>query len=242
MPQMNGPFLSIVIPVYNEAESLEELVRRCRQAAVRTGHAYEMILVDDASQDMTPEVLAHVDNHVGLIVLRLKSNKGQIAATMEGLRVAKGRIVLVLDGDLQDPPEVIPELVHVLEQAPSDIGVVFAVKVPLGGQAWFRLGHFVHSMLLARLSGKRLPVGAGSFCALRDATVERLVRRNARWGNLSAVIAAQDVPWLAVPYHKEERYHGQSRVGALGLIVESVASLMIVAAGFLRSSRNGRAP
>jgi undecaprenyl-phosphate 4-deoxy-4-formamido-L-arabinose transferase len=121
-----SPTISVVIPVFNEAENLAELIRRCLDAGQATGEAYEIILVDDGSGDRSAEMItAAAGEHAGKIVgLILNRNYGQHAAVMAGLANARGEFVITLDADLQNPPEEIPRVAAKLDEGFDVVGTV----------------------------------------------------------------------------------------------------------------------
>ena len=118
--------LSVVIPVFNEAENLDELIRRCLAACGRCGHPFELILVDDGSSDGSDAIIeAAAREHGGRVVgVFLNRNYGQHAAVMAGFEQADGDIIVTLDADLQNPPEEIPRLVQRMEEGFDVVGSV----------------------------------------------------------------------------------------------------------------------
>ena len=108
------PSVSVVIPVYNEADCLDELVRRCLAACESMNRSYEIVMVNDGSADSSAAKIAQAaESHPGKIVgVLLNRNYGQHAAVIAGLAHTKGEIVVTLDADLQNPPEEIPKLVN----------------------------------------------------------------------------------------------------------------------------------
>jgi undecaprenyl-phosphate 4-deoxy-4-formamido-L-arabinose transferase len=122
-------YLSVVIPVFNEENNLEELIRRCLAACLEAGRSFELILVDDGSRDRSEIIIGQaVRQHPGQIVgVLLNRNYGQHAAVMAGLAQSKGSIVVTLDADLQNPPEEIPHLVKTME---AGYDVVGTIRVP----------------------------------------------------------------------------------------------------------------
>jgi polyisoprenyl-phosphate glycosyltransferase len=228
------PTLSVVAPVYNEAQVLPEFVARCARAAELCGHPFEVVLVDDASNDATPAVLASLIRDVRVRAVRLASNAGQFRATQAGLREARGTWIAVLDSDLQDPPETIPQLVQVLATADSAVGAVLAVKSHRTDPLPFMLGQFIFHRLQHALSRVAVPRGAGAYCLMRRAVAERVARAECRRANLAAVIAvavsALGGRVATVTYEKAARYDGRGRVGWAGLVGEALDSLTITGA------------
>jgi undecaprenyl-phosphate 4-deoxy-4-formamido-L-arabinose transferase len=112
------PYVSVVIPVFNEERNIEELVNRCLAACHSTRRPFEVILVDDGSRDTSAQMIATAaQQHPGEIIgVLLNRNYGQHSAVMAGLAEAKGQIIVTLDADLQNPPEEIPQLVSKMEE------------------------------------------------------------------------------------------------------------------------------
>ncbi len=109
--------LSVVVPIYNEEESLPELVKQLLEALRPTGESFELVLVNDGSSDATSEVLANLSSEVPEIVgVLLRKNYGQTSAMAAGFDIASGEIIVSLDGDLQNDPADIPLLVNKLRE------------------------------------------------------------------------------------------------------------------------------
>ena len=133
------PKISIVIPVFNEAESLGELLIRCVKTCNGMQRAYEIILVDDGSSDGSRDIIeAASGQYPGVIVgVLLNRNYGQHSAIMAGFAQTKGEIIVTLDADLQNPPEEIPKLVN---KADEGFDVVGSVRVPRQDTLFRRVG------------------------------------------------------------------------------------------------------
>lgn len=118
MPVDETPYLSLVIPAYNEQENIPALLSRVAGALARIGRPFEVIVVDDGSTDDTPKLLADgMRQHPWLRVLRMARNGGQSAAFEAGFAAARGEIIATIDADLQNDPEEIPRLVPLLNGA-----------------------------------------------------------------------------------------------------------------------------
>ncbi|MDC9592013.1 undecaprenyl-phosphate 4-deoxy-4-formamido-L-arabinose transferase [Xenorhabdus sp. IM139775] len=128
--------VSVVIPVYNEEESLPQLLERTLAACQKLEQKYELILIDDGSRDSSVEILTHAaespENHV--IAIFLNRNYGQHSAIMAGFHQADGDLVITLDADLQNPPEEIPRLVKTAEEGYDVVGTRRAHRQ----DSWFR--------------------------------------------------------------------------------------------------------
>lgn len=143
---------SLVIPVFNEEQNLEELIRRCLAACRSTGRVFEIIMVDDGSRDMSPEILrgAAEANPGEAICVILNRNYGQHSAVMAGFAQSRGDIVLTIDADLQNPPEEIPKLVS---EMGNGYDVVGTVRVNRRDNAFRRAASFIVNRVTARVTG-----------------------------------------------------------------------------------------
>jgi undecaprenyl-phosphate 4-deoxy-4-formamido-L-arabinose transferase len=122
---MNVPGLSVVIPVYNEKDNLVELIDRCLSACRQTGLFFEIILVDDGSEDGSNEIIAqYADAHPKVVGVMFNRNYGQHAAVLAGLGQSRGEVMVTLDADLQNPPEEIPRLVAAMVRGIDVVGTV----------------------------------------------------------------------------------------------------------------------
>src|SRR4029077_1466856 len=122
-PALSTPYISVVIPVFNEQENLTVLYQSLTQVLKNLGKSYEIILVDDGSADRSLEMLKGLqqeDPH--LTVIEFNRNFGQHAAVFAGFDQAHGEIVITLDADLQNPPEAIPVLVQKIEEGFDVVG------------------------------------------------------------------------------------------------------------------------
>lgn len=123
---MNSMQLSVVVPVFNEQENIDELIDRCLSVCEKTGLTFELILVDDGSKDKSREMLrsrATAGNGTIVVVL-LNRNYGQHPAVLAGLAQSRGEIIVTLDADLQNPPEEIPKLLAKIDEGCDVVGSV----------------------------------------------------------------------------------------------------------------------
>jgi len=218
--------LSVVVPLYNEAAVLPELEARCRAAAGSIEGGVELLFVDDHGTDGSADQLAAMPPPVRHI--RLPENRGQWGATCEGLRQARGELVAVMDGDLQDPPELLPQLVDVLHQN-NHLDVVFATKSSRRDPLWFRLGRQGYrTAQFVVNAGNVVPSGAGAYCVMRRPLARRAAEVRLDNVNLAAVLTAMRPRATTVPFARAARADGDSRVGPLGLAKEALGSLLVL--------------
>lgn len=234
---MSGIDLVVVIPVLDEAAVLRELVARTRAAAVHARPRARVVIVDDASTDDTERLAPELSDDV-VSFLRMPSRRGQLGATLAGLASLDASIAIVLDGDLQDPPEAIGDLVAALDGAPQ-ADAAFAVKSERDDARWMSVASRVYGSALRRLAISPPPTGAGSYCAMRRSVVAALLASPPRVANLAPLVAAEAERWVSVEYRKAARRDGPSRVGPAGLVLEALGSL---AAALRRRVAPKRAP
>lgn len=108
---LKQPELSVVVPLFNEGEIVGELIQRLNTACMTSTDNYELVIVNDGSKDLTlPSLLDLTKKIPELIIVDLSRNFGHMQAVSAGLKSSSGKAVVIMDGDLQDPPELIPEM------------------------------------------------------------------------------------------------------------------------------------
>jgi undecaprenyl-phosphate 4-deoxy-4-formamido-L-arabinose transferase len=210
------PALSVVIPVFNEAPSLGDLYDRLGQTLKETGQAYEIIFVDDGSQDGSADILRalHAQDRA-VRVVRFNRNYGQHAAVLAGMERARGDVVVTLDADLQNPPEEIPRLLARLEEGVDVVGGWRTQR-----HDWWlrRAASWAVNRVTSAIVGVRMRDYGCMLRAYRRAIVERIV---------ASQEASQFIPALAntfatsvaeVPVDHDPRAHGRSRYGLFRLL------------------------
>jgi undecaprenyl-phosphate 4-deoxy-4-formamido-L-arabinose transferase len=209
--------ISIVVPVFNEDENLDELIKRCIEVCKRMEKAYEIILVDDGSTDNSSVKIseAAVQNTGGVIGVLLNRNYGQHAAVMAGLAESKGEIVVTLDADLQNPPEEIPKLVNKIEEG---FDVVGSVRVPRNDTLFRRVASFMINKAAQKATGVMMHDYGCMLRAYRRHIVSAMLECHER-STFIPVLAnsfARKATELEV-YHSR-RTNGKSKYGLLKLI------------------------
>ncbi len=202
--------ISIVAPIYNEIENIPELYRRVRQVMAATHDSWELILVDDGSSDGSTEAirkLAEKDPHISPVIFA--RNFGHQQAITAGWDYARGDAVIIIDADLQDPPEVIPDL---LARWKEGYEVVYAVRAEREGETWFK--KFTASFfyrIVRRITDVNIPVDTGDFRLMDRKVVEVLksmkeIHRFPR--GMSAWVGFRQI---GVPYKRASRFAGVTK-------------------------------
>lgn len=211
MPSAPSPVLSVVVPMFNEQEVLPLLVERLRPVLDGIGEPYELLAVDDGSSDQTPVLLqAHRRTWPQLRVIRLRANAGHQAAISAGLARAVGQWVITLDADLQDPPEVIPEMLAAARQGQAD--VVYGVRADRSTDSAFkRWTAHVYYALMRAMGATGAPDNAGDYRLMSRATVEAVNALPEDHRVLRLVVPALGFPSTSVRYARERRAAGSSK-------------------------------
>jgi dolichol-phosphate mannosyltransferase len=220
-----APELSIVIPMYNEEVVLPLLVERLRPVADGLGATYEVIAVDDGSRDSTPVLLQRLRREwPQLRVVRLRANAGHQAAISAGLVSARGDFAVTLDADLQDPPEVITEMLSKAKAHGAD--VVYGVRHDRSTDTAFkRFSAHVFYRMIRMLSRTSAPADAGDFRLMSRATIDAVNALPDHNRVLRFVVPALGFPSTSIGYRREERAAGRSKYSLGKMIRLSVDSV-----------------
>ena len=200
--------LSVVAPVLDEADVIEEFYGRVRSAL--EGVPFELIVVDDGSTDATPEILARLAaGDRRLRVIELSRNFGYQSAMSAGLDHARGNVVVTIDADLQDPPELIAEM---LERWRQGSDVVYAVRRERPGESRMKLltaRWFARAF--ARLAELEIPANAGDFRLLDRRVVDGLLRMPERRRFLRGMTVWVGFTQSSIVYDRGPRFAGETR-------------------------------
>lgn len=206
------PRLSVAVPLFNEEELVAELVRRTGAVLDDIpGGPHEMVFVDDGSTDGTLASLeAAADDDDRVVVISLSRNFGHQAAITAALDHVTGDVVVVMDGDLQDPPEAITRF---LERYAEGYDVVYAQRLRRKEPIWLRGCYFLFYRLLARMSDLPLPVDAGDFGLMSRRVVEQLRRSPERHRYLRGLRTWAGFKQVGIPVERAKRSAGESKYG-----------------------------
>ncbi len=213
---MEPPVLSIIIPTYLEASNLVVLLPELCFILDKAGLSFEIVIVDDNSPDMTPQVCDPYVVNGRVRLIRRLHERGLATAVLHGLYQARGRVVVVMDADLSHPPDVIPEMVKTLEQQGVEM-VIGSRYVPAGsaGVRWTwhrRLNSSIGTLLARPLTRVKDPL-AGFFAIHRDRVLR--VRHLEPMGYkiaLELLVKCSCRRVVEIPIHFRNRRYGQSKL------------------------------
>lgn len=205
-----GIELSVVVPLYNEADNLDALLDRLLPVLERIGATYELILVDDGSRDATWQgITAAASAHSTIRGLRLVRNFGHQNALLAGLGLASGRAVVTMDGDLQHPPELLPELVERWRQGAK---AVLTRRID-GRETGFlkRASSAAFYRIFSALSEVEMSAGSSDFRLLDRSALEQILRLGSEGLFLRGAVAWLGFPAETVPFEVGARHAGASK-------------------------------
>jgi len=204
------PELSIVIPVYNEAENLAYLFERLLTVLDRLGQSYEVVCVNDGSRDQTLNqlVLYHQQNpHIK--VIDLSRNFGKEIALTAGIDYAQGRAVIPIDADLQDPPELIIDLVAKWQDG---FDIVYATRRSRSGETWLKqLTAKAFYRTLGKMTQIEIPANTGDFRLMDRRVIEALKKLPERTRFMKGLFAWVGYRQTAIFFDREPRFQGQTK-------------------------------
>ncbi|MBU2751108.1 MULTISPECIES: glycosyltransferase family 2 protein [Acidithiobacillus] len=203
------PEISLIVPCHNEVENLSALYDRIKAVMEKTGKSWEMVCVNDGSMDSTLEYLMALQQQDHrIIVIDLSRNFGKEAALTAALDHARGNCAIPLDADLQDPPELIPELLIKWQEG---YDIVNAVRLSRDGESWLkRASAHAFYRIINRMSVVDIPTDTGDFRLLSRPVLDALKMLPERRRFMKGLFAWVGFRTTEVYYHREPRYAGKS--------------------------------
>lgn len=202
--------LTVIVPVYNELDNLPELRRRLSSVVGSLGvSGSEVILVSDGSTDGSEALMAeYVMDDPLFVAIFLTRNFGHQAAVSVGLAAASGDVVCVIDGDLQDPPEAIPELMTAIS---AGADVAFAIRTRRKESMAKRFAYSAFYRLLQRVSNIDIPLDSGDFCCMRRCVVDAMLQLPERNRFVRGLRAWVGFKQVGVAYERSARFAGRPK-------------------------------
>ena len=212
----NKKLLSIVTPAYNEAENLSEFYSRVINATDNLNLEIEIIYINDGSQDSTIDIITkqrQIDNRITII--DLSRNFGKEIALTAGLDYSSGDAVIVIDADLQDPPELIPKLV---EKWREGYDVVNAKRIKRKGESLLKkVMSYIYYRLLFYLSDINVPRDTGDFRLLNKNALDALLKLREKHRYMKGLFVWVGFKQKEIEYEREARFKGKTKWGFFSL-------------------------
>jgi polyisoprenyl-phosphate glycosyltransferase len=207
---MTKPTFTIIVPVFNEEDNLHELYRRLMPVMESTDDTFELVLVDDGSTDKSSSIirkLASQDDRIRPVIFA--RNFGHQIAVTAGLDFSRGEAVVIIDADLQDPPEVILELISKWREGYQ---VVYAVRAEREGETWFKT--FTASIfyrLIYRITDVKIPLDTGDFRLMDRSVVNVMNSMREKHRFLRGMSAWVGFKQIGVSYKRAARFAGVTK-------------------------------
>ncbi|MFZ5892156.1 MAG: glycosyltransferase family 2 protein [Myxococcota bacterium] len=229
---MPSPLLSLVIPIFNEEETIPELDRRLRLLLTMpsVGDDWEVVFVDDGSKDRSRELLLGLaEREPRYRVLGFSRNFGHQMAITAGVDRSSGRAVVVMDADLQDPPEVVAQM---LDSFRAGYDVVYAVRKKRHGETLFkRFSAAFFYRFMRTMTGVDIPVDTGDFRLMSRAVVQVLSALRERHRFVRGLVAWVGFRQTAVYYDRDARFAGETKYPLRRMIrfaLDAITSFSVV--------------
>lgn len=223
VPSTATPLISCVIPAYNEAANLGPLLAALDARLRQTGSRYEIIIIDDGSRDGTTDAAIRLSERYPVRTIQFSRNFGKEIALTAGIDHADGDVVILLDADLQHPPEVIPDM---LQRWREGYEMVYAVRMDRTGDSRTRqLGTHLFYRLLAKASRIEIPENAGDFRLMDRKVVLALRALPERSRFMKGLYAWVGFRTIGIPYAFDTRSTGNSKFGLRKLAALAVTGI-----------------
>ena len=220
------PLLSVVVPVYEEEANISPFLERLIPVMEKITSEYEVIFSMDQSTDGTEKtIVEHLERNPKIKLLRFSRRFGQPMATLAGLHYSSGEAVVVIDVDLQDPPELIEEMVKKWREG---YDVVMAQRRSRDGETWFkRLVAYLGYQVINRIADVKIPPNTGDFRLMSRRVVRELIRLKEVNGFLRGLAAVVGFQQVCIPFDRDARFTGKGnynrflgslRIGLNGII------------------------
>jgi polyisoprenyl-phosphate glycosyltransferase len=219
------PWLSVVLPCYNESEVILETYRRVTAVCQQVGKPWEIIVVNDGSRDDTWAKLAALcktDDHI--VAVNLSRNHGHQAALSAGLHFAMGERVLIMDADLQDPPELLPEMLKMMD---SGVDVVYARRRSRSGDSRLkRIFCAIYYRLLRWISDSHIPLDTGDFRLISRRVCSLIVAMPERQRFIRGMVSWVGFRQEPVYYDRDARFAGESKYPLRKLVALAIDGIL----------------
>ena len=221
--------LTIIVPAFNENKTIEEFYARLSMAMNAIQQNYEIVFINDGSQDGTLSTMKRLQDKHGIItIVDLSRNFGKEIATTAGIDNAKGDATVIIDADLQDPPELIEKLI---EKWSEGYDVVYAQREQREGETWLKKKSAeLFYRLMQKLGPVKLPINTGDFRMMSKEATEAVKQFREHNRFMKGIFAWIGFPSVGVTYNRDPRYAGETKwnyVKLWSLAIDGITSFTI---------------
>ena len=215
--------IKILIPVYNDWQSVFKLLENINSEVSNLHHEFSVIIVNDASTETKPELSISVDNLNSIKIINMKENRGHARCNAAGLKHIYENeefdYVIPMDGDGEDRPEEIKQLIDNLNYHPDKPIVGERIKRSEG--IFFKFCYFVHKIITSTFTGQSIKYG--NYTCLPKSIVEKMINEKATWSSFSGALAKVAKDRATIPSERGTRYFGPSKMSFKNLLIHSLS-------------------
>ncbi len=215
--------IKILIPVYNDWQSVFKLLENINSKVSTLSHEFSVIIVNDASSESRQKLSINLDNLKLIKIINMKDNRGHARCNAVGLKYIfeneEFDYVIPMDGDGEDRPEEIKQLVENLNYYPDKPIVGERIKRSEG--IFFRFCYFTHKLITSLFTGQSIKYG--NYTCLPKLTVEKMINEKATWSSFSGALAKVSKDRATIPSERGERYFGPSKMSFKNLLIHSLS-------------------
>lgn len=227
--QKNPELLTIIVPVFNENKTIEEFYARLSMAMNAIKQNYEVVFINDGSKDDTLSIMKRLQGiHGTITIVDLSRNFGKEIATTAGIDNAKGDATVIIDADLQDPPELIEKLIKKWSEG---YDVVYAQREKREGETWVKIKSAeLFYRFMQRLGPVKLPINTGDFRMMSEEATNAVKEFREHNRFMKGIFAWIGFPSVGVSYNRDSRYAGETKFSYLklwSLAIDGITSFTI---------------
>jgi len=227
--QKKPKLLTVIVSAFNENETIEEFYARLSMAMNAIQQNYEIVFINDGSQDDTLSIMKRLQDKHGIItIVDLSRNFGKEIATTAGIDTAKGDATVIIDADLQDPPELIEKLI---EKWSEGYDVVYAQREQREGETWLKKRSAeLFYRLMQKLGPVKLPINTGDYRMMSEEATEAVKQLREHNRFMKGIFAWIGFPSVGVTYNRDPRYAGETKwnyIKLWSLAIDGITSFTI---------------
>jgi len=223
----------ILIPIYNDRESLKSLVENINSEIKDLNHEISLVIINDASSQQIIDTYPNIENISSFEIINMKENRGHTRCIASGLKYIFEKkefdYVIPMDGDGEDRPEEIKEFINQIEN--SNNNPIVGERVKRSEKLIFKICYQLHKLITLTFTGKSIKFG--NYTCLPKSTVEKMIKEKATWNSFSGSLKKIENNLLPIPSTRGTRYFGPSKMSFLNLIKHSLSIMSVFRKTFL---------
>jgi polyisoprenyl-phosphate glycosyltransferase len=222
----NDLLVSVIAPFYNEEECIEEYLNKTLEVLKKHFKNYEIVLVDDGSEDESVNIVkSKQKSEHNIRLIRLTRNYGREIAMTAGFENCIGDVAIVMDADLQDPPEIIPSMVDKLRDGVFDI--CYAARASRQGESWFKkLSSKLFYKICSSLTGFKIPDNAGDYRAMTRRVINSIVKVKEKVRYMKMLYAYVGFKTTSVKFERKARLKGETKYNYFTLLDSAIDAIV----------------